>query len=242
MNPIISNTCTNQEKFTLDDSENINSSFLTPTREAAGLIHRSGPNAGLFASSVSAEVRSVGKSDPWNIPMGHRVAGAYAEWFKKWDPVWAWYCSFTFRLGATKSGSIHPEKADKLFKRFLHDLNCKAFGKKYRNKPLKGVVVARATERGDKGGLLHYHALLGHIPVDISRMEWKEVWNGLAGFARIFPYDPSLGGVHYMAKSAYAFKRGEIDFIGPWERISDIMQESYMVPAIFSCGEAQSVQ
>lgn len=172
---------------------------------------------------------------------GRKVAGAYADWFKRFDPLWSWYCSFTFRPALNKSGSVHPEKADKLFSRYINNLNCQIYGKKYRKYPMKGVLVARATETGDKGGLLHYHALIGHLPEDVNRMAWKESWNDMAGFSRIFPYDPSLGGVHYMAKSAYAFKRGEIDFIGPWERISQIMQESYQVPEIFSCGEAQGV-
>jgi len=161
------------------------------------------------------------------------VSYSYAEWLKKYDDLWNWYSTFTFRLGNTKHGSIHPEKANKLFNHFLDDINKEAFGRNYKKRADKGALVARSTEIGDKGGLLHYHALLGHIPDRIRRMEYKEVWNGLAGFARIYPYDKKLGGAAYLSKSAYAWKRGEIDFIGPWSCIDKIMAESYQVPEMF---------
>jgi hypothetical protein len=102
--------------------------------------------------------------------------------------------------------------------------------------------VARSTEIGGKGGLLHFHGLIGRIPDRVQRLEWKENWNDVAGFARIFKYDPSLGGASYLSKSAYAWKRGEIDFIGPWQHAEKIMRESYRVPEIFAVGELQGIQ
>jgi len=165
----------------------------------------------------------------------NQVALAYSDWLKKYDPLWSWYGHFTFRLEDTKHGSTHPEKADKLFNRYLDSLNIEIFGRNYKKKIDKGVLVVRSTERGDKGGLLHYHALLGRIPDEIQRMYFKEFWNGLAGFARIFPYDKNLGGAAYLSKSAYAWKRGEIDFIGPWGRVDSIMKEyQYSIPERFA--------
>jgi len=147
--------------------------------------------------------------------------------------MWQWYGHFTFRLGNTKHGSVHPEKADKLFRKWLDELNIKIFGRNYKKKADKGVLVARSTEIGGKGGLLHFHVIIGRVPADVQRMEWKETWNDLAGFARIYQYDRNLGGAHYLSKSAYAWKRGEIDFIGPWSKIKSIMGESYGIPEIF---------
>lgn len=169
----------------------------------------------------------------------NQVALAYADWLKKYDDVWQWYCHFTFRHGTTKHGSIHPEKADKLFRHFLDQLNTDIFGRNYKKKLSKGVLVARSTEIGGKGGLLHYHALIGRVPESVKRVEWKEVWNGLAGFARIYSYDRKQGGAAYLSKSAYAWKRGEIDFIGPWAHINGILTESYRTPEIFAQGAIQ---
>jgi hypothetical protein len=70
-------------------------------------------------------------------------------------------------------------------------------------------------------------------------MEYKEVWHDMAGIARIYPYDPSGNGALYIAKSAYAFKRGEIDFIGPWGFVDQIMKESYSVLDLFAVRESQ---
>ncbi len=166
----------------------------------------------------------------------NQVALAYADMIKKYDPLWNLYGHFTFRLSNTKHGSVHPEKANKLFMHFLDDINKDSFGRNYKKRADKGSLVSRSTEIGGKGGLLHYHALIGHLPERVSKlnMELKETWNGMAGFARLYPYDKKLGGAHYLAKSAYAWKRGEIDFIGPWSFVDKIMAESYQVPEIFA--------
>lgn len=171
--------------------------------------------------------------------MGFRIADAYAQWFKGYDEIWSHYATLTFRLQGNKSGSMHPEQGNKHFKRWLNDLNVTVYGKKYQKHPRAGVLVARATEIGTRGGLLHYHALLGHLPVEVIRNDMKDRWNEIAGFAKVQLYDKALGGCHYMAKSAYAFKRGEIDFLGPWDQLEAIRQESYATPALFNSGEAQ---
>lgn len=163
-----------------------------------------------------------------------KLADTYADWLKTYDDMWSWYAHFTFRHGNTKHGSIHPEKADKLFNYFRDKLNSEIWGRNYKKKNDRGVLIARSTEIGDKGGLLHYHTLIGRVPDHIQRVEWKEVWNGLAGFARIYEYDRKQGGASYLSKSAYAWKRGEIDFIGPWSHAKEIMNESYSELEIFA--------
>lgn len=171
-----------------------------------------------------------------DVLMNESVAEGYAKLITRYDDMWNWYGHFTFRLETTKHGSVHPEKANKLFNHFLDKININTFGRYYKKRSDKGVLVARSTEIGGKGGLLHYHAVLGRIPDDVRRVDWKEYWNGLSGFARIYSYDRKLGGVHYLSKSAYAWKRGEIDFIGPWGAINKIMVNSYAVLPLFTVG------
>ena len=178
---------------------------------------------------------------PGSVPAcGHpSISEAYAEWLREFDDMWAWYAHFTFRPGAAKSGSVHPERADVLFRRWLDLINRRIWGRNYKRSSTKGVLVTRSTEIGSKGGLLHYHALLGRVPADLRRVEWKEEWNEIAGFARIHAYDRSLGGAAYLSKSAYAWKRGEIDFIGPWDKVGAILGDSYGIPELFRCRQAE---
>ena len=159
----------------------------------------------------------------------------WARWLKETDDLWNWYAHFTFRKeSSTKHGSVHPEKADRMFHRYLIDLNRHVFGRHFDRNPTKGVLVARSTEIGGQGGLLHFHAILGRIPDAVRRMEWKENWNGLAGFARIHAYDPKQGGAAYLSKSAYAWKRGEIDLIGPWQHLGEIRLSILTSPGFFA--------
>jgi hypothetical protein len=186
--------------------------------------------------------RSQWPDSEWKPSRGQLVGEGFTELIKRYDLMWNWYVHMTFRLGNTKYGSVHPERADALFKRWLDQINKEIFGRNYKKRSDQGALAARSTEIGGKGGLLHFHGLIGRIPDRLQRMEWKENWNGLAGFARIFKYDPNLGGAAYLSKSAYAWKRGEIDFIGPWQQAEKIMRESYRVPEIFAVGELQAIQ
>jgi len=173
---------------------------------------------------------------------GQRVAESYTGFIRQFDPLWNWYVHLTFRPGQAKSGSVHPERADGIFKQFIDRLNIEIFGRNYKRKSDRGVLVARSTEIGGKGGLLHYHGLIGRIPERVRRMEYKEKWFSIAGIGRVYEYDPALGGASYLSKSAYAWKRGEIDFVGPWQHVQAVMTESYRIPEIFAYGEASIVQ
>lgn len=192
-------------------------------------------------NAIRSGVESEQDRNSRSVPRYNKVALAYADMLKRYDDMWNWYGHFTFRPGGTILGSVHPEKADKAFRHFIDIINKESFGRNYKKRADKGSLVARSTEIGGKGGLLHYHALLGHIPDKVSLLnkEYKEVWNGLSGFARIYQYDRSLGGAAYLSKSAYAWKRGEIDFIGPWGCVDKIMTESYAVPELFAVSVSQ---
>jgi hypothetical protein len=68
-----------------------------------------------------------------------------------------------------------------------------------------------AAERGESGGLIHLHGLLGnvkHLQIFCGKklppgMQGKRcclvhAWR--CGYARVFPYDPKLGAKHYVSK------------------------------------------
>lgn len=161
------------------------------------------------------------------------ITEAWTNWLTQHDEhdLYAWYCHFTFRPGQSQRGNIHPEKAEKQFKTFTHKLNQDIFGRNYERRKKDGVLIARATEYGEKSDFLHYHAIIGRVPDRVRRLDYKEEWFGSSGIARIYQYDKSQGGAAYLSKSAYAWKRGEIDLIGPWQHLDAILKGSY-IPSI----------
>jgi hypothetical protein len=135
---------------------------------------------------------------------GEQIATGYAELVKKFDDKWNWFCTFTFR------GDIHPESANKIWMKYIHQINRETFGCRY-YKRNQGVIWSRGSE-SQKRGALHYHALIGLVPDRVRRLSYMDYWNHLAGFARIYQYERGKGAEQYITKSAYAFKRGEVDF------------------------------
>jgi hypothetical protein len=120
---------------------------------------------------------------------------------------WNWYGHLTFR------DEKHPEAADKVFMKWVHNINRKVFGVRYWNrKETDGVLWARGLET-QKRGVLHYHFLMSRIPSDLNRLQMMDAWDDLAGYARIHAYELGRGAEYYICK--YAAKGGEIDFGGP---------------------------
>lgn len=73
----------------------------------------------------------------------------------------------------------------------------------------------RTTEYQGWRGVPHYHALVTGIPVECNTESWrvlaKEMANDIAGFSRIYEYNPQLGASYYLAK--YTIKElGDIQF------------------------------
>lgn len=125
------------------------------------------------------------------------------------DEHWNWYAHMTFKGYPTEEG------ANKVFMKWSHLLNRECYGVRYwKRKGTDGVIWARGTEYQSRGSL-HYHALIGRIPEGVDRFEYMEKWYELAGISRIYKYIPKKGAEDYITKSAYAFKRGEIDLGGP---------------------------
>ena len=131
------------------------------------------------------------------------LAESWAEFLARFE--WQWYCTLTFRE------EVHPEQADKIFKRWIRQINQKVYSRSYYKHPGRGIKWVRAQE-DQKRGVLHYHALLADdkdLNVQLLRKDQEAIWNGLAGFATIYPITYSLQAVtSYVSK--YVTKEGEI--------------------------------
>ncbi len=57
----------------------------------------------------------------------------------------------------------------------------------------------RVTETGAYGDNVHFHLLLGGLRS--KSLRWILLWQQLAGFADIAPFDPNRGGIRYMFKT-----------------------------------------
>ena len=119
---------------------------------------------------------------------------------------WDWLGTFTFR-----EGRVHAEAADKLFRVFVSKANRQRYGPRWAKKGL-GISWARGLET-QRRGALHYHALLSGVG-ELRRLTYMDLWNDLAGFAKIEPPRDAGDVVRYIGK--YVVKDGEIDLGGPW--------------------------
>lgn len=146
------------------------------------------------------------------------LPAVWASFLDKPEWHWEWYGHYTFRDVLNQytglKHHVHPETAIKTWDKFIHILNRDIYGVKYWKRENKGVVWARGTELQIRGAV-HFHALIGLIPDHIRRLKYLDEWFIMAGIARIYPYIRGNGAEFYMSKSAYAWKRGEIDLGGP---------------------------
>lgn len=157
--------------------------------------------------------------DPFFQPLPSRIereaqADAWKAFLAAW--TWDWFVTLTFRPHRGKAiGSRarlpHPEQTDKLFRVWISRLNRHLYGNRWSRKGI-GVGWVRASE-SHKSGALHYHALLtGTGVTDARRLDWKDEWFELAGFARVEPPKSQEAVQAYCSK--YLTKDGEIDFGG----------------------------
>lgn len=119
-----------------------------------------------------------------------------------------WFCTFTFQ------DSVHPERAEKLFRLFIRRLNRKLYGRHFERKGHVGVYWVLAWEY-QKRGVLHFHALIGDVEdlnLRARRLDFMDLWAGFgapAGFARIEAIDSQQAVQRYVTK--YVSKGGQID-------------------------------
>ena len=128
-------------------------------------------------------------------------------WIEFLTPLpWQWFATLTFHR------EVHPEQADKRYRRWVRHLNEDVYGRRFREKGL-GIFWTKAIEF-QRRGVQHFHALLG--PGDLSKFnhfDYMNLWyNEGNGFARIYPYD-SEKVLWYVSK--YVIKGGEIDIFLP---------------------------
>lgn len=153
----------------------------------------------------------------------------WADFLDKPEWRWSLYGHFTFRdrnpddKGLRKF--VHPESGGKMWDGFIHTMNKEIFGNRYYKRKNDGVVWARATELQVRGAL-HYHAIIGRVPDTLRRLDYVDEWNRVAGFARLYAYEAGKGAEHYLSKSCYAWKHGEIDLGGPLVRLIEEKQSA----------------
>jgi hypothetical protein len=144
---------------------------------------------------------------------------AWAEFIGRF--MWEWFCTFTFEE------ELHPEQADKRYRKYVRNLNLTIFGKRYLRHKVSGIPWVRSTEWQQRG-VIHFHALMGGGVSKLRRLTWMDYWDkrfpsdgegstqlyiGGNGFCRIRPYNPHLGARFYLAKCLA--KGGEIDLFIP---------------------------
>jgi len=132
----------------------------------------------------------------------------WIEFVSKFEPF-ELYCTLTF------IEDIHPEQADRRYKRFIRKINESLYGRRYREQG-KGIYWFRALEY-QRRQVIHFHCLLGGGVYKLHRLRTMKLWESEKGngMARIEKYNPTLGASHYLCK--YISKRGDIDLFIPYE-------------------------
>ena len=97
---------------------------------------------------------------------------------------WDWWVTLTFRnKQSTKTANI---KWNKWLKRLENEIDNK-------------VGYFRVTELQRPRNCIHFHALMLNLK-GVRRLTWKDEWDLIAGYARIYPYDKSRGASYYLCK------------------------------------------
>ena len=117
---------------------------------------------------------------------------------------WDWFATIA------PADCPHPESLDKLFDLFVHRLNREIYGVHYWKDKRKGVFWAKATEY-QKRGAPHHHALIGGVPDYVNAVSHRNFLYSKNTMSKIEPFRKDCGAEFYLSKSAYAWKRGEID-------------------------------
>lgn len=137
--------------------------------------------------------------------MRQEVNAAMGEWLGRLAP-WDVFAMWTFSRPVNVQGAMY------MARRHLRWVE-KAAGL-----PIYGF---NGTEKGETGGLVHLHALLGNV-AHLKRYCGTRLAPGVwgrecclvhgwpCGIARVLPYDPKLGASYYVSK--YVTKR-----LGDWE-------------------------
>ena len=145
-----------------------------------------------------------------HVPDGRgALVNGWVQFLSQWD--WQWFATLTFR------DYVFPgqENPDKRWRYFVAQMNKDAYGRRWHKKGKHGhgILWACASER-QRRGVLHYHALFGQVG-EMRRLTWMDLWDRLAGYAKITKVESQPSVNTYCAK--YVTKGGLIDVGGPLE-------------------------
>jgi len=135
---------------------------------------------------------------------------SWIEFVSRFEP-YELYCTLTF------IEDIHPEQADRRFKRFIRSINESLYGRRYRERG-KSIYWVKALEY-QRRGVIHFHCLLGGGVYKLHRLRTMQLWESEPGngMARIEKYNPMLGARNYLSKYVSKGKGGELDIFIPYE-------------------------
>ncbi|MCK4321181.1 hypothetical protein KAX08_01525 [candidate division WOR-3 bacterium] len=105
---------------------------------------------------------------------------------------WQYFVVLTFE------DSIHPEQAEKYYRRWIRKINEEVYGKRYRRHH-KSITWVRGIDY-QRRNVLHFNALFSGLPEDWGNFRAMYLWENMGdkcGFARILPF--KKGACAYVA-------------------------------------------
>lgn len=146
-------------------------------------------------SSVPNHIWYVGPPESGIASRRDVIKEVMGDWLGKLAP-WDFFCTWTFSRRVNVDGAMY------MGRRHLQWMERAA------GVPTYGFL---GTEKGDVGGLVHLHALIGnvaHLKPWCGKKFPPAKWGSPCcllhawpcGYARVFPYDPVLGAKHYVSK------------------------------------------
>jgi len=137
------------------------------------------------------------------------LVDGWSQFIEKFSP-YELYVTLTFET------SIHPEQADRRYKRFIRKINESLYGRRYREQG-KGIYWVRALEY-QRRDVIHFHALLGGGVCKLSRIALTDMWKSEKGNGHtwIEKFNPLKGATRYLSKYVGKSKAGEVDLFIPY--------------------------
>ncbi len=134
------------------------------------------------------------------------VSSTWGTWLHGYP--WGWWCHLTFLIPPSR------ERAEALFKAWLHGINRKLFGHNY-YRYHDGARWVRGIE-WQRRGAIHFHVLIAEadrLKIADAVKSWKKL---SGGDAKIELYDREQDATHYLAKVYAGRQTGEIHLGGRW--------------------------
>ena len=144
----------------------------------------------------------------WGKQLKKLASKGCTEWLLNDNWGWQYFITLTFK------DDIHPEQAEKYYRRWIRKINEEVYGKRYRryHKSITWVKVSDYQRRA----VIHFHALFSGLPKDWDKFRVMYLWENMGdkcGFARIFPFKKKACA--YISKTY--LKGQELDV---WVRVS----------------------